>query len=263
MRPLVILLGAALLAPAATTRLAVTVVDQKTGAPVLDLKPGDFKVSDSRSARPVESATYTEGPVDVLLLLDTSLIGGAVQGVAGEIIDQLGEKEQMAVVSFHSAADLIQDFTQSKERLRRAVASVQYGNSPRVLDALYAALDGGFENASFRRVLLLVTTGVDGSSRVSEREVVQLARHNGVSIYPVYVMGYGRSLFESLARQTGGASFNLHDMGKSKEPVGRRIFQVIRGYYILQLQSGLQSGDKLKVEVRTGRKVAVSALPIE
>ncbi|HBY61451.1 MAG TPA: hypothetical protein DEH78_16640 [Solibacterales bacterium] len=253
------------LACPAATRLIVTVADQKTGKPITDLKAADFTVLDGSSPRTVESAQYVSEPVDVMLLLDTSLIGGMVQPAAAEMIAQLGEKEQMAVVSFASSADLVQDFTASKELLRRALGQVKYGNSPNLLDALYAAIDGGFENATLRRVILLLTAGVDGPSRVSEREVLRLARRGGVSIFPVYVMGYGRSLFESLARQTGGATFNLRDLGKTREPIGPKVFEVLRGHYKVAVEGNLEIGDKLRVEVKSpsGAKRNVSALALE
>lgn len=242
----------ALLASSAfpATKLLVTVIEQKSGKPVTDLKAADFTVSDDRTPQRVETAEFSLGLMDVMLLLDTSLVGGMVQPLADNLIQQLQAKEQMAIVSFHSSADLIQDFTSSRELLRRAVAGVKYGNEPRVLDALYAAIDGGFQSSSFRRVLLLLTAGFEGSSRVSEREVVRLARRNGVSIYPVYMAGAERSLLETLARQTGGASFNLRDMRKTLEgPPGSRIFEVLRSHYTLTLSGNLSLGEKLKVEV--------------
>ena len=86
---------------------------------------------------------------------------------ADDFIAQLKPKEQMAIVAFHSSADLIQDFTSSKQLLARAVTSVTYGNTPRVLDALYAAIDTGMKNATFRRVALLLTTGYEGERRAA------------------------------------------------------------------------------------------------
>ncbi|MDX2152048.1 MAG: VWA domain-containing protein [Bryobacteraceae bacterium] len=254
-----------ILAPAfGATKLVVTIIDQKTGKPVSGLKAADFAVRGGGAARTVESAEAVSEPVDVMLLLDTSLLGGMVQPAAAELIAQLGDKEQMAVVSFASSADLVQDFTGSKQLLRRAVGQVKFGNSPRVLDALFAALDGGFENASMRRVILLLTAGVDGDSRVNEREVVRLARRNGVSIYPVFVMAYGRSLLESLARDTGGATFQLREMSKSKEPIGPQIFEVLRSHYRLTVGGG-ELNDPVRVEVKSaaGEKRAASALVLE
>src|SRR5262249_33901053 len=157
----------------------------------------------------------------------------------------------------------IQDYTSSKQLLSAALGKVKYGNSPRVLDALFAAMDGGFEHTVFRRVILLVTTGLEGPSRLHEREVIRLARKNSVSIYPVYAAGTGRSLFETLARQTGGASFQLREMQKSGggSPAGR-IFEVVRGHYTLTIAGNLGLGEKVRVEVKRPEKLSISALPL-
>jgi VWFA-related protein len=245
------------------SKILVTVVDPKSGIVVPNLKAGDFTVLEDKTPRPVEAAEFSQGTLDIMLLLDTSLMGGMVQPVAGNLIAQLQPKEQMAIVSFHSSADLIQDFTSSKELLGRAVAKVKYGNSPKVLDALYAAIDGGFQNSTFRRVILLLSAGVEGYSRVNEKEVIRLARHNGVSIYPVYVLGNERSMMEMLARETGGASFSLRSKKSSNQPPGPAIFEVLRSHYTLTVGGNLPLGEKLKVEVRRPEKVFVSALPLE
>jgi VWFA-related protein len=249
----------------AATKLLVTVIEKKSGNPVTGLKAEDFSVEDRGASRRVESAEYSSaGLMDVMLLLDTSLLGGVVQPIAEDLITQLQSKEQMAIVAFHSSADLIQDFTSSRELLQRAIASVKYGNSPRVLDALYAAINGGFQASSFRRVIVLLTAGVEGPSRVGEREVLRLARRNGVSIYPLYVVGQDRSMFEKLAEETGGASFNLREMKKaSTAPPGPRVFEVLRSYYMLTLAGNLALGDKLKIQVKRPEKLLVSGLPLE
>jgi VWFA-related protein len=245
------------------TKLLVTVVDRKSGRPVAGLKAVDFTVLDQRTPRRVQTVEYGGGLIDVILLLDTSLVGAAVQPVAANLIAQLQPKDQMAVVAFHSSADLLQDFTASRELLTRAVSSVQYGNIPRVLDALYAAIDGGFQSASARRVILLLTTGMEGGSRTSERDAIGLARRNGVSIFPVYLKGSEKSLFENLARATGGASFDLKEMEKaSSEPPGARIFEALRSHYTLTLEGSLSPGGELTVSAKAPGKLLVSALPL-
>jgi VWFA-related protein len=247
----------------AAIKISVTVVDHKTGRPISGLQAGDFAVFEEKTPRRIETVEFSTGIVDAMLLLDTGLAGEMVRPVAGNLIAQLEPKESMAIVSFHSSADLIQDFTSSKELLSRAVEKVRYGNTPRVLDALYQAIDGGFENSSFRRVIVLLTTGLEGQSRVTEREVIRLARRNGVSIFPVYVVGYERGMFESLARQTGGASFSLRDMKKTAESPGPRIFEVLRGHYTLTLAGNTPLSEKYKIEIKRPEKVLISALPLE
>ena len=249
---------------AGSSKLLVTVVEQKSGKPVTGLKAGDVTFLDDKTPRQVESAEYSSSILDVILLLDTSLVGPMVQPAAENMIAQLQPKEQMAVVSFHSSADLIQDFTSSKELLSRAIGQVKYGNSPHVLDALYATIDGGFQNSTFRRVILLLSAGIEGNSRVEESEVISLARQNGVSIFVVYVMGYERSMFELLAGQTGGALFNLKNMKKmSDDPPGPRIFEALRSHYTLTVAGNLPIGQKAKIEIRRPEKLFASVLPVD
>lgn len=261
------MLAALLLAVASlagSTRILVTVVDPKSGVVVPNLQAGDFSVLDDKVARPVDAAEFSQTTLDIMMLLDTSLVGEMVRPVATNFIAQLQPKEQMAIVAFHSSADLIQDFTSSKQLLSRAVAQVKYGNSPHVLDALYAAIDGGFQSSTFRRVILLLTAGVEGYGRTTEKDVIRLARKNGVSIYPVYILGNEKWMMESLARQTGGASFNLRSMRKSiHDAPGPPIFEVLRSHYTLTVGGNLSLGEKLKVEVRRPEKLFISAMPLE
>jgi len=249
---------------AAANKVSVTVVDAKSSKPVLGLKAEDFTLWEDKLARKAEAAEYSSEIVDVMFLLDTSLVGEMVRPVADEFLAQLKPKEQMAIVAYHSSADLIQDFTSSKQLLSKAVNSVSYGNSPRLLDALYAAIDTGMKNATFRRVVVLLTSGYEGDSRMEERDVARLARKSGVSIYPVYATGRERGLFERLARRTGGACFNLRDMRKeARAEIGARIFDAVRGHYTLTVPGNLALGEKLRVEIAKPGKWFTSALPLE
>jgi hypothetical protein len=109
-----------------------------------------------------------------------------------------------------------------------------------------------------------LTTGFEGPSRSSEREVIRLARRNNVAIYPIFMAGYGKSMFENLARQTGGASFSLRDMkrGGSSE-FGPVIFDVLRSSYIVTVAGNLSLGERVKVEVKRPGRLFVSAMPLD
>jgi len=250
----------------AQTKLQVTVIDRKTGEPVTGLKAANFAVFDDRTQRNLQGAEFEKTPLDVMLLFDTSLVGEVVHPLGGAFIDGLQEKEQMAIVSFASSAELIQDFTSSRELLKRAVRNVKYGNTPRVVDALYAAADGGFQNTVGRKVIVVLSAGVEGYSRTPERDVVKLCRSNQISIFSVYVSGAERSLFEKLARETAGAFFSARDLKLPPAKLADRVYAVLRGHYILTLADNRALGDRVRVEVSGADptiKVWASNLPMD
>ncbi len=152
-----LVLGASLAGLAAQTRLLVTAIDRKTGEPLRNLRAQDFSVVDDRSPRAVQAVEYGNVSLDIMLLFDTSLVGEMVSPLADAFINGLEPKEEMAIVSFASSADLIQDFTSSKPLLRRAAHSVKYGNAPHVVDAVYAAAEEGFENSVGRKVIVILS----------------------------------------------------------------------------------------------------------
>ncbi len=264
MRKWLLVISLGLLPLSAENRVSVTVVDAKSGKPALGLKAEDFTLYEDKLARKITVAEFLTDPVNVMLLFDTSLVGETVKPLAEDLIAQLQPKEQMSIVSFHSSADLIQDFTSSPKLLARAIDSVSYGNTPRVIDGVYAAIDTGMKNAAMRKVVLLVTTASEGDSRMTEHDLEQLTRKKGVSIYPIYATGKERGLFDRLARRTGGSCFNLKEMRKASDSeIGARIFEVVRSHYTLTTAGNLPLGEKLRVEIARPGKWSTSVLPLE
>ena len=259
-----------LFAPASSaqeSKLIVTVVDQKTGEPIRGLEARNFHIMDDKTRLRVDEAEFKSTTIDIMLLIDTSLAGPMVSPLAGSFINELGEKEQMAIVSYHDSADLIQDFTSSKPLLHHALEQVKYGNNPRVLDALYAAIDGGFTSNVGRRVIVLLSAGVEGNSRVTEGEVLRLARSRGVSIFPVYVVGVERGMFRRLSDYSGGAPFAARKLKLQPATLSRLVYSVLREYYELEVSGVYAMGGRIQVTIeglaKSNRKPRASSLPLE
>lgn len=241
----------------AATKLLVTVVDRDTMAPVTDLTPSDLSVVDGSRTRAVEKVEKVDGLMDVVLLVDSSAIGEMVQPAAVNIVEQLAKGDQMSIVAFDSAATLIQDFTSSKEMLAESLRNVKYGNNPNILDAVYAVIDGAFTDAGARPVVILITTGLEAGSRVTESRLYRLARRNEVTIYPLFVGGY-RGMFQNLAEKTGGIALSLQEMAKkTKQSPGEAVFGLIRNQYVVTISGDLALGDKAKLEVKRNGKYRV------
>ena len=249
------------------TKMLVTVFDEKTGESIHDLSPQNFLVVDDKTTLRVASADFVEGLVDAMVLVDTSWVGEVVRPLAAAFVEGLGEKEQMALVAYHSSADLIQDFTSSKQMLFKALRQVRYGNQPRVLDALYAALDGGFQNTAGRRVVVLLSAGIDSRSRSSLAEVLELVRQRNVSIFAVYVTGADKGLFRRLALNSGGAFFGMRKLNLEPKPLSKLVYSVLRGHYVLELHGVYRLGDRVEVTIqglpKSKRKIWAATLPLE
>lgn len=252
---------------AAQTRVLMSAVDAKTGRPILDLRASEIAITDDKAKRAVTELTRPKQTVDVMLLLDTGLAGPLVQELAYDLIDQLTEPEAMAVVAYDDSAQMIQDFTSSHPLLKESISKVRYGNRPKTLDALVAAIGDGFDHATYRRVILLLTAGYEGNSLTSERDVVTIARTHGVSIFPIYISGRMHGLFESLARQTGGATFNLMSMAKGATSQSQKpatlIFEAVRNPYLATIRGNGRLSEKMKIESKRPERVFLSALPVE
>jgi hypothetical protein len=254
-------------AAAQEIKLIATVVDQKTGEPVADLAARNFSVVDGKTPLRVDQAVFKTTSIDVMLLIDSSLVGEVVGSLAGAFVNELGEKEQMAIVSYHDSADLIQDFTSSKQLLFQSLNQIKYGNNPRVLDALYAAIEGGFTSSAGRRVAVVLSAGVEGNSRVTEAEVLRLARQRAVSIFPVYVLGVERGMFRRLSDNSGGADFASGKLKLKPAELSKLVFSVLRSHYELLVSGVSQTGDRVQVKIeeepKSKRKLRASALPLD
>ena len=249
------------------TKLLITVFDEKTGEPIKNLAAQNFQITDGKTRLKIDGVVFKEEQADIMLLIDTSLVGEMVRPLAAAFIEAMGDEEQMAIVSYHDSADLIQDFTTSRTLLDGALDQVEYGNNPRVLDALYAAIDGGFQYSTARRVIVVLSAGVEGRSRVSEAEIIQLARQRGASIYPVYVLGAEKGMFRRLADRTGGAYFGAKKLKLKPAELSRRVYSVVRGYYEVGVSGVYTLGDRIKVEVvgleKSKRKIRATSLAQE
>ncbi|MEZ5361956.1 MAG: hypothetical protein R2748_06310 [Bryobacterales bacterium] len=148
-------------------RLAVSAFDEKTGEPIANLTTANFVVKDGDTQLRVDAVEHPQEVLDLMLVVDTSMVGQAIRPLVMPMIDTAAEDDQTALVGYDQSATLLQDFTSSKDLLRKGMLGARYGGNPRGIDALFAVLDGGFDFASGRRVAVLLSAGAEGSSRTA------------------------------------------------------------------------------------------------
>jgi VWFA-related protein len=262
--PALLLILLSVLLPAAEQPKLIVQVRNQFGFPIKDLKAADFAVTEDKAPREVAQAVWVNDSLaDVMLLLDTSDIAkqlrGEIEGAALLFVKQRAEKEQLGVIAYSNSADLVQDFTSSPELLRRAITRSKYGNAPRLLDALYAAIDSGFEHSAGRKVLVVIGSGLDARAKVTRQEVVTMAQRREVSVCAISFEDY--SDLEKIAQQTAGDYYTGRQL-KQMGTVVENLVAGFAGHYELTLPGAPLDAARLKVEVKRDERPRVSFRPV-
>jgi Mg-chelatase subunit ChlD len=267
LRAIGLLLTIATLGLAQEARLAVVAFDEKSGEPIPGLTAANFAVKDGDTELRVEGVERSEKPLDIMLVFDTSMIGEAVRPLVLPMVNGLADGDQMALVGYDQSATLLQDFTSSKDLLRKSLSTARYGGNPRGIDALYAVLDGGFDQTVGRRVAILLSAGAEGSSRTALGDVYQLARRRGAQIFCVYMEGADSGTYERLSENTGGAYFFAKKLDLRPADLASLIYKTVRERYELPVSGAYTRGSRIQVEVlnppSSVKKAVATALVLE
>ena len=196
-------------------RIVASAVDAQ-GKPVKGLQATDLIVSESSRAQRIGvTLANTVAPVAIALVLDTS---GSMAGkpfsdakaAMNSLAQSLGATDQAAIITFNTSVSIPQQLTPNKASLAGAIDRAVAGGDTAIFDALSAATDviAGVP-ATSRRAIVLLTDGIDNSSRTSLAAATAKVTALGA---PVYVIGLGsdldRPVLQAIADGSkGGAAF--------------------------------------------------------
>jgi len=225
------------LAPA--QHVTVTVTDQN-GNYVSGLQPQDFTLYEN--GIPQEITYFNTGrnePVSLGLLIDTSgsmarKLGRAVDALRS-FISSIHPEDDVFLLEFNHRPALLQDFTDSRPLLSRALALLRANGGTALYDAVFEGLRRVKQGRHTKKAILIITDGMDTSSFSTLRRIVSSARRAGVLIYTIgignphgrggtgLVLGIGPFAFRGsgdervdartlqlLSEETGGKNFILN-----------------------------------------------------
>jgi len=240
-------------------------IRDKKGKPVTGLTEADVALKDQDQV--VRSLYFSPGADRVALLFALDQSGSLreiisqQQDAALSLFSRFSDRSSIAVLRFSNAPLLIQPFTKDVEAARSAFR-FRAGRDQRtaIFDAAAKSLEA-FDDLplvrSERRIVVLISDGLDNSSRTSADSVIDAALKARVSFYmihlPLFEPRDGRlevrrpsKGFRDLAEKTGGKYFLLGD-GKPALAPGQQdltpIFQAIEddlksqyllGFYIAE-----------------------------
>ncbi len=219
--------------------LTATVTDQR-GRYIANLKQSDFTVYEDGVKQ--ELGYFNTGdrvPVSLGIIFDTS--GSMVDKIEGvrdaveHFVKSVSTGDEIFLIRFSEDAELVQDFTDDRRRILRAVERLEPQGSTALYDAIFLGLQRVTGGKHRKRALLLITDGNDTSSSVKRDTALTLARKSEVTIYALGI-GHGERgsfghdqhgsqikdtvdmrVLRAFAEPTGGAAYlleNAHQGGR-------------------------------------------------
>jgi VWFA-related protein len=221
--------------------LPVTVRDKK-GALVTSLQIGDFALTEDGRPQVIKSFTRESNlPFKVGLLVDTSRsVSGALENerkAADKFVDLMlpadpkagAAKDEGFLIHFDREVELLQDFTNSREKLHRELDDMgptrasqndtqgpetsgddrerqrpSRGGGTQLYDAIYLASDELMKPKDGRKALVVFSDGADRGSKETLNDAVDAADRANVAVYTIYFKG----------EQEGGQNYGFPGQGR-------------------------------------------------
>lgn len=170
-------------------QVTVTVTDSN-GSYVTGLQKDDFKLYLDGQQRPIEFFRQDlNTPVSIGILVDTS---GSMQPkipqarlAIADFLDALNPHDDLFLFAFSSRPYLLQPFTTDHERVANKLMILYANGQTALFDAIIQGLRMVMTGRYDKRALLVVTDGMDNTSRAQVDEVITLAKKMGVLVYSI------------------------------------------------------------------------------
>jgi VWFA-related protein len=260
----------------ATIKVDVNVVNilasvrDKKGALMPHLEKQDFNILEDGKPQTIKYFTReTDLPLTIGMLVDTSgsqvnLIG-IERNAASQFFSQvLGKKDEAFLLMFGEESELLQDYTNSirllneglnQLRLSAPVGGLGPGPVPTVgqprgtvlYDAVYLASAEKLKQEVGRKVIVVITDGVDEGSKLPIEEAIEAAQKSDAVIYSILYEDRGfYSRFGGLSFGGGGEAA-LHKMS---DATGGHVFRVDNRHPLDEVFKELQ--DEMRTQYAIG-----------
>jgi VWFA-related protein len=244
--------------------LSATVLDSRRHL-VTNLAQTNFAVYEDNQPQKITFFKRQDIPVSIGIVVDNSgsmrTKRTAVTKAVLNLIQASNPQDEVFVVNFNDDPYLDQDFTSKLESLREALDRVDSRGGTALYDAVIASADHLAKGAKKeKKVLLVVTDGVDNESRESlESAIRKVQDDNGPTIYTIGILGdepgikRAKRALQSLSDQTGGVAFFPRDLAEVDE-ISQEVARDIRNQYTLTYKPSNPRSNggyrKVKVEAR-------------
>ncbi len=269
-------------------------VRDKHGALVPNLEKKDFTILEDGKPQEIKYFTKeTDLPLTIGLLVDVSgsqrnLIE-IERNAASQFFSQvLRKKDEAFLISFGEDAELLQDYTGSPRllsdglsqlRVNSGVSGIGPGPVPTagqprgtvLYDAVYLAANEKLKTEVGRKVIVIITDGVDEGSRLSINQAVEAAQKSDAVIYSIDYsdpgayggFGYGITLgggggegaLKKMSDETGGHMYRV-DRKHTLDEVFKELQEEMRSQYAIGYTpvNDAKDGSYRKIDIKLSSK---------
>jgi VWFA-related protein len=268
----------------AVVSVLCTVRDRK-GKLVENLEKSHFEVRENgKSQEIVYFSKENNLPLTVGVLFDSSVSQERLIPAEREATELffdtfLQPNDAAFLIGFDTQVEMLQDVTGSKERLRAGLADIRVrGAAPTGIgpfpgstatggthlhDAVFLAAEDVLKREAGRKVIVLITDGVDQGSKVSLNKALEAAQRADVIIYGILFVdrgfyanssgGFygGGGVLDKLTEQTGGRVFeagNDQELKMAFDEISRELRTLYNIGY--SPANAAQDGSYRKIDVR-------------
>jgi VWFA-related protein len=189
---------------------------------VLGLHGNDFTIAEDGRRQEVTFFSGERRPLRIALALDVSTsMANKMREVSAALqhfIDLLEPEDEILVLTFSADLHVEQDFTSDRELLERVFSRLQPASGTALFDAAMEAIRRVAPGPAESKAVVLVTDGVDTSSRASFSDLRELARRSEV---PVFSLGIGSDVSFRSTFDPGGRIGGRMPRGPGRGPGGR------------------------------------------
>jgi Ca-activated chloride channel family protein len=223
----------------------VTVIDPYERF-VTGLRKEHFEIYDEKVKQDVVFFAEEDEPITIGVVFDVS--GSMKEKIQRarlalrRFIDTSHPDDEFCLIGFNERAELLQDFTTSGDQVSSRLVLKEPGGRTALYDASYLAIEKVAHGKQKRRSLLIISDGMDNSSRYTYRQLRDLIKETGVQIYAIGIFGLfhnsnaeeaqGRAILEEITSMTGGRAF-FPDTPVELDDVITRIALELRHQYSL------------------------------
>ena len=235
-----------------TVEVYATVSD-RAGRLVPNLPREEFQLLSD--GKPVELTVFSNEikTITVVVLIDTS--GSTVERLlwfrqsVGHLVDALQGNDRLRIGSFGEEIAISPHLTGDKAILKRILRDELWpgGGTP-----LWRAMHEGIRSLAAedgRRVVLVMSDGVNIGSRMLENDVRRRAVEGGFMVYALSAQGMGLGLLRDVAEATGGGYLEVRADADLNETM-TRVAEELRHQYMLGFTPPVIDGKPHRLTVR-------------